>query len=483
MRILLVNAAPKKKFGVVGQIFPPLGILYLISYIQKYAEEEHEFKALDGYRTGAAKILSEVEKFDPQVVGLSYTTQAATGAYDLIDEVKSMDKGIVTVSGGPHPTLNPVEPFERSKNDVVVVGEGEATFLEVVERLGNREELDARCRGIAFRDKQGRVRINEPRPLIENLDEIPFPARQYLDIEEYAGYHYKKRARDTSILSARGCPYNCVYCSNPVWKLQKPWYRKRSPRNLADEIEQVVKEYGITEFYDETDEFNANLRWAKEACDEITSRNLEIAWKVQMRADRVDEELARKMARSGCWLAFFGVETGNDATALGINKNITTDQVERSLATMKDAGIKTFALLMAFNAWETDGELRYEGVDETLATLDFVKGLVKKKKVDLMSWSLTTPYPGSKLYEIAVKHDLIPEETVGKWEMWDSSSNLVMRLPGVTEDDWLSLQRKGKILQTFLLFRSGTFNLRSLPQYFKKAFYLLRRSLAGGSDS
>lgn len=474
MRILLVNAPPKRKYGVVGQIYPPLGILYLISYVQKYSSHKYEFKAIDGYQSSPEAIIREVEQFKPEIMGLSYTTQAATGAYDLIKEVKNLNKHILVVSGGPHPTIDPREPFIKSLNDVVVCGEGEMTFLELIEKFRNKEAIN-NLHGIAYRNDSDEIQINAPRPLIENLDDIPFPAREYIDITKYPGYHYKKREKDTSILSARGCPYNCVYCSNPVWKLQKPWYRKRSPKNYVDEIEQVIEVYNIHELYDETDEFNANLGWAKAVCDEISARKIDISWKVQMRADHVDEELAQKMSQSGCWLAFFGVETGNEKTSFGVKKKITTQQVEKSLAIMKKFKIKTFALLMAFNAWEEDGQLCYEGVDETNNTLKFVKRLIREKKVDLMSWSLTTPYPGSELYEIAQKHQLIAADKIGRWELWDSSSSLLMNLPGVTEKDWLKVQRKGKMLQAYLLFKSGTFNIRSVNTYLKKALFLFKR--------
>lgn len=474
MKVLLLNAPPVKTMGVVGFIYPPLGILYLASFARERMDGL-ELMAIDGYQEDFDAIPEMIRKFGPDVLGVSFTTQAATGAYKIIGRVKKDLPGTFIVSGGPHPTLLPSEVLERSKTDLVAMGEGEETFLEILQALkgGNKP---TGIPGTMERGEGGPV-TNAVRPVIKDLDVVPFPARDLLDMRRYPGYHYKKGKTDTSLISARGCPFNCVFCSNPVWKYQKPWYRVRSAKNVVDEMEHLVKTYGTREFYDETDEFNGNLKWAKSVCDEIISRGLKIHWKAQMRADNVDDELAEKMVASGCWLGFFGVESGNDRTLKGIGKKLDVATVERSLGTLKKAGMKTFALLMAFNVWEEDGELKYETKEDTLRTLEFAKRLVRENKVDLISWSLTTPFPGSRLYDVALEHKLIPEDRIGRWELWDPSSNFVMNLPGITDDDWMDIQSKGKRLQAKLLITSGTFNIHSLPLYSKKALSLIGRTL------
>lgn len=299
---------------MVGQIYPPLGILYLASYVRRRIPAI-EMRARDGYNEHIETVIHDVLDFKPDILAVSFTTQAATGAYEVINRIKAAQPDVLAVSGGAHPTILAEEVLTEYRTDLVVVGEGEETFFEIVHNRLNKAPLDG-IQGIVFKTGN-RVRHNPLRPLIQNLDDIPFPDRSLLDLGQYPGYHYKKRAKDTSIVSARGCPYNCVYCSNPVWKVQKPRYRVRSPKNIVDEIVHIKETYGITEFYDETDEFNGKLSWAKQVCDEIIERDVDIAWKVQMRADKVDEELARKMKASGCWLAFFGIETGNDRTSRG----------------------------------------------------------------------------------------------------------------------------------------------------------------------
>ncbi|NVN91135.1 MAG: B12-binding domain-containing radical SAM protein [Desulfuromonadales bacterium] len=474
MKVLLLNAPPMKTMGVVGFMYPPLGILYLASYAREKLAGL-EIKVIDGYQESFEKIPGMITDFKPDVIGVSFTTQASTGAYEIIKRVKTSLPETLIVSGGPHPTLLSSEVLENSMTDIVVVGEGEETFLEILKAFKESKDLDNIAGTIV--KSNGLIKINAIRPLIKDLDTIPFPARDLLDMRRYPGYHYKKRKRDTSLVSGRGCPFDCVFCSNPVWKNQKPWFRLRSPQNIADEIEHLMNDFGIYEFYDETDEFNGNLSWAKAVCDELIKRKLDISWKAQMRADNVDVELARKMVQAGCWLGFFGVESGNDRTLEGIGKKLTVADIKRSLHTLKQANMKTFALLMAFNVWEQDGKLCYETKQDTLNTLNFAKEMVREKMVDLISWSLTTPFPGSKLYDIALKYKLIPQERIGRWELWDPSSNFVMELPGITNQDWIDIQTEGKKLQARLLIKSGTFNIHSIPLYAKKAFSLIKNKM------
>lgn len=477
MKVLLINAPPLKTFGITGQIYPPLGILYLASYARE-KRKDFEFKAIDGYKEDKQKLVAEIIKYNPDVLGVSFTTQAATGAYQLMNEVKQRNDKIYIVVGGPHPTTIPEDCFKNSATDIAVIGEGEETFFEILKKFGGSSKNLSDIRGTVLMHN-GQLKRNPLRPLIKDLDQIPFPARDLLDIKKYPGYMYKKYDCDTDIISARGCPFNCTYCSNPVWKLQKPWYRLRSPGNIVDEIESIIKDYGIREIFDETDEFNGNKKWAKEVCDEIIKRKLDIAWKAQMRVDNIDSELISKLKQSGFWMGLFGLESANNRTLEGIDKKQTVEQINQALDKFKDSHIKCFGLFMAFNVWEKDGKLCYENKDDSLRTLNFARQLVNEKKLHLFGWSMTTPYPGSELYNIAKRHNVIDKKCIGHWEYFDSGSNFIMKLPGVKEKDWSQVINAGKRLQVRLLFSSGTFNFKAMPLYLKKAYFLVKNNVQG----
>ncbi len=476
MKILLLNAPPLKIMGITGQIYPPLGILYLASYARERMKDL-EIRAIDGYKGDRNKLIEKIVKFKPDVLGVSFTTQAATGAYHLINEVKERNKDIFVVVGGAHPTIVPEESFGRAKADMAVIGEGEETFYEILQKLASGEDLRT-IHGTVVKANDN-IKRNPVRPFIKDIDSIPFPARDLIDIKKYPGYLYKKYSYDTDIISARGCPFNCVYCSNPIWKLQKPWYRLRSPQNVVDEIEHIVATYGIREIFDQTDEFNGSKKWAQDVCDEIIKRGVDIAWKAQMRVDNIDGELADKLKRAGFWMGLFGLESANDITLKGIRKKQTLEQINRALDIMKEKGIKCFGLFMAFNVWEENGRFCYESKEDSLKTLEYVKRLIKEKKIHLFGWSMTTPYPGSELYNVAVRNSLIDKEYVGNWEYFDSGANFLMKLPGVEEKDWLEVLNAGKRLQARLLFSSGTFNIKAMPLYMKKAYFVVKRNVQG----
>lgn len=416
------------------------------------------------------------------------TTQGASGGYAIIKQIRELLPDTFIVTGGPHVTTLPEESLEQASADCAVVGEGEVTFYELLCRL--RDNKDWRdLQGVVARADNGKIKRNPHRSYIMDLDSIPFPARDLINLRKYPGFHYKLRSWDTSFLSSRGCPYHCSYCSDPVWKVgtdsgvagfnrrKNPWLRLRSPQNIVAELEHLKSTYDVHEFYDQTDLFNGSLSVAKNTCQVYIDAKLDIKWKVQMTVRNFDEELAALMAQSGCWMAYLGIETGNADTLKGINKRASTKSAEQSLGHLKKHGIKTFALLMAFNVWEENGELKYEDKKATMNTFKFAEKMIDEGLLDLISWSLTTPYPGSPLWGVAERHNLIPDHIKQHWEEWDSSTNMIMQLPGVTERDWKQVWLYGKWLQTKLLFKSGTFNWKSLPLYIQKGATVARRFL------
>ncbi len=481
MKLLLLNAPPLMQRGSVGSMYPPLGILYLASYArEKYTEmgRPFEVKVLDGNIDGPGDLLDEMHAFSPDVLGVSFGTQASTGAYQLINELRKERAGTApfVVCGGPHSTALPDDVLRRCATDLVVLGEGELTLFEILRKV-DEGDMDFSCvPGVGFL-RGGEVVITPPRPPVEDLDSLPWPARDLIDLSRYPGSCYQKQRPETTMISSRGCPFNCTYCSNPVWTLSKPRFRLRDPEKVVDELEYIVNELGYREIFDQADEFSGSMKWAGAFCDAVIRRGVKASLKAQFRADRMNAELARKLEAAGFWLGLVGVESGNARTLAGVGKQVSSEMNTEALRAMKDAGLTTFALLMAFNVWEERGRLCYEDVADTLHTLEYARSLARQGLLDLMSWSLTTPNPGSELYEVALRHDLIPGEIRGSWEDWDCTERMVMRLPGISMRDWVRVQSHGKRLQAVLALRSGTFSLRLLPLYARRAISLVAKSL------
>lgn len=458
--------------GAITVTYPPLGISYLASYIRKYSKFPLEIKITDGLVKKKEATISEIINFGADILCVSALTPTITGAYELINIVKDKMPDVFVVMGGVHAASLPEDVFTKSKTDVVVTGEGELTLLEIIEKL-NRKESIYNVDGIAYKHN-GKLVINKSKEFIQDLDTIPFPDYSfYDDLKIYKGWLFVKQKPDIGLFSGRGCPYSCVYCANKIWKSSRPFLRLRSPKNIVDEYEKLKKEFKIGEVFDLIDEFNVNIPWALAVCDELINRKLNVVWKVQLRADRMTDELAKKMAESGCWYVHIGAETGNQKTLDGIGKNVKLESVEESCKILKKYGFKIMTLFMIFNIWEKDGKLEYEGVKESLNTLNFAKRLSDKKLTDYISWGPTTPYPGSRLFEIAKKYDLILPGKLENWHEWNNTWDITAKLPDVTMQDYIKVKNKGVYLQILTTIRSGYTNLSEITTFIARGLRLL----------
>lgn len=480
MKIQFIFAPPKEKpklAEIPEGLTPPLGILYLAAYLQKYLPRL-KLKVSDGLILGWQKTLKEVENFAPQVIFISYLTPCALSAYELVNAVKKANPKTITVLGGPHATALPHEPFVLSQTDFVIAGEGEQTSLELIQALLKRRGSFSRIAGLYWK-KGKKIIKNKPREFIKNLDEIPFPARDLIDLKDYRGWFVTKKTPETSIFFSRGCPFNCTFCSNCVWKSAKPWLRLRSPKNIVDEMEHLKKDFGIREVFDHSDEFNNSLPHALSICREIKERNLDMPWKVQLRAHPLPQELVKAMAEAGCWYVHLGIESGNQRTLKGIKKGITLEQVKNACALLKKYKIKIFGLFMLFNAWDEKGRLVYEGVRETEKTLAFAKKLIDQRLLDYISWSITTPYPGSQLFEIAQRFNLLESSLHQDWSRWLVDNSFLMKLPHVSSQQASRLYLQGSKLRAYCFLRSGNWGIKDIPLFFKKAVKSLEIGIKG----
>ena len=333
-----------------------------------------------------------------------------------------------------------------------------------------------RTDGIAWLS-HGTLVLNKPRRYITPLDVIHPPARDMVTLSDYRGFYLAKARPETSMIMSRGCPYACTFCSNKVWKVSTPLVRTRSPSSIADEMEHLRDNFGIREIFDHADEFNANVKVAEEICSELIDRRVGMSWKTQVRATPLPERRVDRLAAAGCWYVHLGIESGNEQTLRGIGKSVTLEEVRNACRVLKKHGIKVHGLFMLFNVWEEDGRLRYEGVDETARTLEFAESLAGERLLDYMGWSITTPYPGSKLYDIALRHDLIKPEQRQSWTKWLLDETFVMQLPGVSDQDMARAKSRGSLLRAKLMLRSGNVNLSDIGYIAKKGLKLVRNEL------
>jgi radical SAM superfamily enzyme YgiQ (UPF0313 family) len=372
------------------------------------------------------------------------------------------------------------ETLEQSEADAVVVGEGERSFAHIVRELVKRDGkpsagLWADVGGACYHGNGGGtvIRQTPPADFIVPLDRIPFPAWDLVDLKSYRGWYLSKQSPQAPVLSARGCPFSCEFCSNAVWKTSRPVWRCRSAANVVDEIEHLHSAYGIKEVFDQADGFNTSLDNALEICREIQRRGLKITWKAQLRARPFNEDLAQAMAAAGCWYVHLGIESGNQEALYGIGKHITLHEVETTCRWLRKHNIKVLALFMLYNAWEQDGKLCFEDSRKTENTLAYASRLAKEGLINYISWSVTMPYPGSRLYDVARRHELIPPVLLHDWEAWQTADVFPIRLPGVDRREQGIVKRKGEWLRANCLLKNGGIQPKDLWFMAKRGLHIL----------
>jgi radical SAM superfamily enzyme YgiQ (UPF0313 family) len=367
----------------------PMGLAYLAAVLE---EEGYQPKIIDAnaLELNFIELRKELEKESPDVVCVTSITPMIYEAMASVKVAKSACPNSTTILGGSHVTFCPMETFEDCPElDVVCLGEGEETITELIQRVEKKQNLDD-VKGIIYR-KNGYFYKTEPRPLIKDLDSFAFPARHLLPMNRYTvlGRNYPS----INIVSSRGCPFSCSFCSSSYFYGKS--YRARTAKNVVDEIEQVVHKYKVKSIEFSDDTFTLHRSRVEEICEEIIRRKLDISWGCSSRANLVTRDLLIRMRKSGCHLIFYGIESGSPKILKLMKKGEMPIQMARAVKVTKETGMETLGSFILGYPEETREEL--------LRTIHFSK----KIGIDFAEFSMATPYPGTELFEYAVKKDLL----------------------------------------------------------------------------
>ena len=385
-------------YKITGMNAPPLGLAWIAAVLEEHG---HKVRIIDTptLKMGLRDFISEVRSWSPDLVGISLQTPTAPKGYRAIARLKEEVPDVPIVVGGTHPTYMYEEALNHGAN-VVVLGEGEYTALELVntiESWGMDPEHLRRVNGIAFRSRDGGVAVTEPRTPIHDLDELPWPARHLLPMDKYT--LFGKPVRIAHVMASRGCPYGCIYCITSYF-----WGRRlrfRSPRNVAEEIEHIHSKYGVSYIVFTDDELTVNRKFVYGLVSELRSRGLDIRFACGSRVDHVDKEYLRFLYSNGCSALYFGVESASQETLDRIGKGIRVEQAVKVFRWVKEVGgFAAGSFILGF-PWET--------VDDMKETVEFAVRL----DPSYAQFTALTPYPGTPLFEYAVKNGLITDRD---WE-------------------------------------------------------------------
>lgn len=369
---------------------PPLGLAYIASYLEK---EGHEVVILDlnVEDNPRERLYEEIDKCD--LIGISVLSVFYINTKELISAIRRRNKKVPIAVGGAHVTALVKETLEENEVDFAVFNEGELTFAELVKELGKKKRNFSKINGMAFK-KNGKVVVNPPRGPIMDLDKMPFPARHLLRMDRYVNIFENQRS--TVIMTSRGCPYNCFYCSKHNIRSWRP----RSPNNVVDEIEDIYKTYGINVILFHDDLFTMDKKRTIAICKEILNRGLKIKWICESRVNTVDEESLRWMKKSGCISIHYGIESGDQGILDKIGKGITLEQVRKAMKLTRKVGIYTKAYMIIGFPWDTEKTIN--------KTIDFAVEL----KPDEFQFTMLMPYPGTQCWEEAIKEGTIDAKNI-----------------------------------------------------------------------
>lgn len=401
MKILFVNppqTASKYKF--MGVIAPPLGIAYMAGVLQ---ENHIDVEILDASAEDMdfKDVEKELLKRKPDLVALTALTPTIGRALETAQVVKETLPDSIVVMGGYHPTFNFIETLEDENVDIVIRGEGEYIMLNLVQALENQSSLHD-VKGIVFEDKNSKeIVVNPEAPLIQDLDELPFPALNLLPMKKYRLLDMDTHM--TTMITTRGCPMQCSFCSSAAMHGKK--IRERSVENIVDEIEYLKTNYDIDTIAFMDDTFTLKKRKVMAICDEILKRNIEIMWGCTSRVDTLDEKLLKKMKEAGCITIFIGVESADQQQLDNMCKNTTIAKIENAFKIAHKLKIRTIASV----ALGMPGDTK-EIMNKTVK-------FVHKLKPNYAIYSLATPYPGTRFYKEAFEKNLIKIKDWSKYTL------------------------------------------------------------------
>lgn len=476
MRILLLFPGWTGEYGLFSHFarkastWPPLNLAYLAAIAES---EGHKVEIIDGEaeRLSVKRIIKQIHQFGPDIIGMTATSPFYHVAVDCARQIKAANGTATLVVGGPHITILKEEAF-ASCFDYAFIGEAEKPWQEFIQRFEAKEDISD-IRGLLYRRDGNVVFTGMPDP-IEEIDSLPYPARHLLRLENYRIGTLQGRKNFTTVMTTRGCPFKCVFCSTKVFGCQ---LRKRDPQAVVDEIRSAVSSFGIKHFIFLDDTLTLDRNHVLRICSLLRKENLSITFEGSTRANLIDDELMAAMAESGLIRISYGLETVDSDIRRLIRKEVPLESYTTANRISNKYEVETLNSVMI----GLPGETR----ETASKTLDYLRNA---REIHQANLSIATPYPGTELFQMAKegKHGLrLLTEDFSQYRRYGSA---VMEVNDLSAQDLLDLQNDG-FLKIYsapwriipMLRKSGLFGgVLMIVRLFRKLTRHWQRSGGGG---
>jgi radical SAM superfamily enzyme YgiQ (UPF0313 family) len=445
---------------------PTMGILYLLGALkQAFSPKEVDLCYLQGFGS-MRDHLQAIESYQPDIYGLSFKTPMARLGYRTLRAVKERFPSLTVIAGGSHASIMADEVMNMTPVDACFMGECEETIVDLVESFTSGSAQFETIPGAIYRTGSA-LSHNALSPFKKDLDIFPWPAWDMIDFDRFPGMPYSKRRPYLGVLVSRGCPFCCTFCSEPVWKIfGRPTYRARSPEKIVDEIAYLY-ERGVREMRLWCEEFNASSRWALELLERIAALGYgDLYFNFNIRGDKMTDAMVDAMVAANVWLVTMGFESASNRTLKGVQKQVTVEQIEDTCALLSEKGIKIAGYFQFYSAWEESGQLCWETPEDCRRTIHWALDLSRRNRLHYIYTSIATPQPGTPLWDLALKYNLL------KLPAEQPLAYLAegMNLPGISPLQVRTTRFYANYVKGRLALQNGNLNLPILFRKARKSF-------------
>ncbi len=393
------------KLKDMGTLYPSLGMAAVAAICEL---KGHKVKVTDGEALSynLDDIKREITDFHPDFVGMPTFATNIDMCHTIATMVKEINPHAKVMLGGAHTSIFTKHAIAPKEIDFGIQSEAEIVFDEFLDILDQNKSF-THVNGLVYKDGKGEIHINPKQKLYPDLNQFPLPARHLFPMNKYHSSANLRGKRTLNMMTSRGCPYRCAYCSSPQIFGQS--FRYLNTENVMRELRELRNVYGTdsVQFYDET--FTVHRQRVIDLCNEMIKENFNMQWACFTRANLVDKELLQKMKQAGCYLIFFGLESGVQRLIDLIKKDITLEQSRNAIKLCKEAGIQAWCSFIIGLPSETK--------EESWQTINFALELDS----EYVQFPIFMPWPGTAIYDIAKQHGIILNENLSDYTAWDKA--------------------------------------------------------------